>query len=108
MLFENAHIFFSLSSFHMDVFPFLQLLPVLLLLLLGFLPLRAMLSREQLLSLTKSLMEVLLPVASLSLTMLSYPLLTTLFLLHSRAVFPMAGGSSPLNTLVTSLAWPLR
>ena len=64
---------------------------------------------EPLLSLTESLFEVLLPVASLSLTMLSYPLLTILFLLEKyRDVFPIAGGKSPLNTLVVSLACPLR
>lgn len=71
--------------------------------------LRATLRREALLSLTESLFEVLLPVASLSLTMLSYPLLTKLFLLEKcRDVFPIAGGRSPLNTLVVSLACPLR
>lgn len=85
----------------------------------GFLPvlpllrderlLRATLRREPLLSLTESLAEALLPVASLSRTMLSYPLLTILFLLEKyRDVFPIAGGKSPLNTLVVSLACPLR
>lgn len=71
--------------------------------------LRATLRREPLLSLTESLVEVLLPVASLSLTMLSYPLLTILFLFEKcSVVFPIAGGKSPLNTLVVSLACPLR
>lgn len=70
--------------------------------------LRATLSSEPLRSLTESLLEVLLPVASLSRTMLSYPLLTMLFLLEKyRDVFPIAGGKSPLSTLVVSLACPL-
>lgn len=67
--------------------------------------LRTTLRREPLLSLTEPLVELLLPVASLSRIMLSYPLLTILFLLEKyREVFPIAGGKSPLSTLVVSLA----
>lgn len=72
-------------------------------------PLRATLRREPLLSLTESLVEAPLTVASLSRTMLSYPLLTALLLPEKYSdVFPIAGGKSPLNTLVVSLACPLR